>query len=310
MFEKTGRDRNDTSGQCDFENGRNNQRVDFEMNDLVSIIMPSYNTGKYIANSINSVLNQTYQDWELIIVDDGSDDEETVCILNDISDDQIVVYHTDHLRPAGARNYGIKFAKGKYILPVDSDDKIDPVYMEKAVGIIESNPQVGVVYCQADLFGEQHGRWELPDYSFKKMLLDNIVFVTALFYKSDWEMVGGFNTTMADGMEDYDFWLSIMALGREIYQIPEVLFHYRIKPVSRTTNFQKNCEQVQETYRQMYMSHRNFYGEHRDEYAMVLRDALIEQIFLRRKYEERWAKIVKFASYPIIGKMIRRLINE
>ncbi len=276
----------------------------------VSVIMPCYNDGKYIREAIESVKQQSYKDWELIIIDDGSDDEETKKIIESIEDEQIIVLHTEHLRPAGARNYGIQHASGKYILPVDSDDKIDCTYMQKAVEIIEQNPKIGVVYCYADLFGEQHGRWELPNYCFEKMLLDNIVFVTALFYKDDWEKVGGFSTTMAAGMEDYDFWLSIMGLGREIYQIPEVLFHYRIKPVSRTTNFQNNCAQVQETYRQMYLNHKDFYHEHFDEYAVVLRDALIEQIFLRRKYEERWAKIAKYASYPIVGKIMRKVLGE
>lgn len=278
--------------------------------ELVSVIMPCYNDGRYIQEAIESVKKQTYSKWEIIIIDDGSDDEETVKIISEIDDDRITVLHTEHLRPAGARNFGIQNAKGKYILPVDSDDVIDKTYMEKAVDIIESNSQIGVVYCQAELFGEQQGRWDLPDYCFEKMLLDNIVFVSALFYKEDWKRVGGFSTTMAVGMEDYDFWLSIMALGREIFQISEVLFYYRIKPVSRTTNFQNNCSQVQETYRQMYWNHKEFYREHADQYALVLRDALIEQIFLRRKYEEQCAKIEKLRSYPIIGRMIHRLLKE
>ena len=70
------------------------------------------------------------------------------------------------------------------------------------------------------------------------MLLDNIVFVTSMFYRSDWETVGGFKTNMDAGMEDYDFWLSILELGREIYQIPEVLFHEQLhfKKVVRKCN--------------------------------------------------------------------------
>ena len=274
--------------------------------EKVSIIMPCYNDGQYILEAIQSVREQTYTNWELIIIDDNSDDSDTVNIINSIHDPQILVLHSDHLRPAGARNYGIEHATGKYILPVDSDDTIDKTYIEKAVNVIESSPDTGIVYCKADLFGEKSGPWDLPEYSFKSMLLDNIVFVTALFYREDWEKVGGFSTTMVAGMEDYDFWLSIM----EIYQIPEVLFHYRIKPVSRTTTFQNNCEQVQDTYRQMYRNHADFYLQHYDEYAIVLRDALIEQIFLRKKYEERWAKIVKYASYPVIGKIIKKMLNE
>jgi len=278
--------------------------------EKVSVIMPCYNDGKYIMEAIDSIVKQTYQNWELIIVDDGSDDEETKRIINEIQNPKIKVFHTEHLRPAGARNYGIQKAEGTYILPVDSDDRIHEEYMEKAVKMIESNPRIGVVYCKAELFGEKSGSWNLPDYSFKHMLLDNIVFVTALFYKSDWEKVGGFNTSMAQGMEDYDFWLSILGLEREICQIPEVLFYYRIKPVSRTTNFQDNCVQVQNTYQQIYYNHKEFYQKHYDEYALVLRDALIEQIFIRRKYEERWEKISKMVSYPVIGNIIRRLIKE
>ena len=128
---------------------------------------------------------------------------------------------------------------------------IEKTYMEKAVKKIESNDKIGVVYCEADLFGEKTGKWQLPQYSFDKMLLDNIVFVTALFYKKDWESVGGFNTNMEAGMEDYDFWLGILELGKEIYQIPEILFHYRIKPVSRTTGFQSDYIQIQKVYRQI-----------------------------------------------------------
>ena len=278
--------------------------------EKVSVIMPCYNDGKYIMEAIDSIVKQTYQNLELIIVDDGSDDEETKRIINEIQNPKIKVFHTEHLRPAGARNYGIQKAEGTYILPVDSDDRIHEEYMEKAVKMIESNPRIGVVYCKAELFGEKSGSWNLPDYSFKHMLLDNIVFVTALFYKSDWEKVGGFNTSMAQGMEDYDFWLSILGLEREICQIPEVLFYYRIKPVSRTTNFQDNCVQVQNTYQQIYYNHKEFYQKHYDEYALVLRDALIEQIFIRRKYEERWEKISKMVSYPVIGNIIRKLIKE
>lgn len=278
--------------------------------EKISVIMPCYNDGKYIMEAIDSIEKQTYQNWELIIVDDGSDDEETKRIINEIQNPKIKVFHTEHLRPAGARNYGIQKAEGTYILPVDSDDRIHEEYMEKAVKMIESNPRIGVVYCKAELFGEKSGSWNLPEYSFKHMLLDNIVFVTALFYKSDWEKVGGFNTSMAQGMEDYDFWLSILGLEREICQIPEVLFYYRIKPVSRTTNFQDNCVQVQNTYQQIYYNHKEFYQKHYDEYALVLRDALIEQIFIRRKYEERWEKISKMVSYPVIGNIIRKLIKE
>ena len=275
--------------------------------EKVSVIMPCYNDGKYIEEAVESVFAQTYKNIELIVIDDGSDEQETIDILNRLGD-RIVLLKTNHLRPAGARNYGITRATGKYILPVDSDDKIDSTYVAKAVEILEKNQNIGVVYCEADLFGEKSGKWDLPSYSFDKMLLDNVVFVTALFYREDWEKVGGFNTHMLAGMEDYDFWLAILALGKEIYQIPEILFHYRIKPVSRTTGFQSDYVQMQATYRQIYDHHKEFFEKNSEEYAKVLRDALIEQIAIRMKYEKVFEKVQKYYKWPIIGRILKKFI--
>ena len=167
-----------------------------------------------------------------------------------------------------------------------------------------------VLFIEADLFGEKNGKWELPAYSFEKMLLDNVVFVTALFYKDDWERVGGFNTNMQAGMEDYDFWLGILELGKEIYQIPEILFHYRIKPISRTTGFQSDYIQMQQVYRQIYDNHKGFYEKHQEEYAKILRDALIEQIAIRSKYENGFEKAKKYYNLPIIKNIIRKIISN
>ena len=275
--------------------------------EKVSVIMPCYNDGKYIEEAVESVFAQTYKNIELIVIDDGSDEQETIDILNRLGD-RIVLLKTNHLRPAGARNYGITRATGKYILPVDSDDEIDSTYVAKAVEILEKNQNIGVVYCEADLFGEKSGKWDLPSYSFDKMLLDNVVFVTALFYREDWEKVGGFNTHMLAGMEDYDFWLAILALGKEIYQIPEILFHYRIKPVSRTTGFQSDYVQMQATYRQIYDNHKEFFEKNSEEYAKVLRDALIEQIAIRMKYEKVFEKVQKYYKWPIIGRILKKFI--
>lgn len=275
----------------------------------VSVIMPCFNDGEYIEDSIKSVLNQTYKNIEIIIINDGSTDELTNKILAEQEWPNTKVLNTNGIKPAAARNYGIKESTGKYILPVDSDDLIDPTYIEKAVKILEDNPNIGVVYCRAELFGESSGLWDLPRYSLDKMLLDNIVFVTALFYKEDWEKVGGFNTEMKNGMEDYDFWLSLLELGREIYQIDEILFKYRIKPVSRTTKFQSDEQVVMETYRQIYKNHPTLYAQYKDLYAEVLRDALINQIFLNRQLRSNIEYIKKIDKFPRLKKLLKGTLN-
>ena len=236
---------------------------------LVSVIMPCYNDGRYIKEAIDSLRRQTYSNFELIIVDDGSDDSETVSILSTLNDGKTTVLHTNHLRPAGARNYGIERARGKYILPLDSDDTIEPTYLEKAVNVLETQPDIGVVYCQADLFGEKSGRWELPDYSRRAMLLDNIVFVTSMFYRSDWETVGGFKTS-----------------------------------------FQESCPQVQQIYRRIFENHKDFYKNNYDEVIPIMRDALIEQIFLRKKLETELKMVQGVKNIPILGKFIKWIIEH
>lgn len=271
--------------------------------------MPCFNDGIYIEESINSVLNQTYSDIELIIIDDGSDDHLTIEILKNIDNPRISVLRVKHFGPANARNFGIENAKGKYILPVDADDKIDPSYVEKALKILDESEEVGAVYCQADLFGKKSGRWHLPDFSLEHMLLDNIVFVTAMFRKEDWEKVGGFSTDMKHGMEDYDFWLSMLELGKSIFQIPEILFHYRIKEISRTTNFTRSKENVKETYKLIYLRHKNLYSKNMDIYVLAMRNALIDHIFMKQQYVAS-CQIFNIANrFPVLKRIIKKTLN-
>lgn len=277
----------------------------------VSIITPCYNDGIYIEETIGSILSQTYKNLEIIIIDDGSEDTHTIDILKKLDlRDNIKVIKTNHVGPAEARNIGIKYASGEYILPVDSDDLIDSTYIEKAVMCMNSDDKLGIVYCHADLFGNKTGSWELPDYSIDKMLIDNIIFVTALFRRTDWEQVGGFKSNMEHGMEDYDFWLSIIELGREVYQLPEVLFHYRVKDSSRTTKFHKSIDNVKETYRNIYLQHKILYERYKDKYAIVLRDALIECIFMNRAYSESMAFIERLNRIPFLKYLIKRFIMK
>lgn len=274
----------------------------------VSIIMPCFNDGEYIEESIESVLSQTYDNIELIIVDDGSTDKKTIEILDSLELDKIKVIRSERLRPAGARNLGIEKSNGTYILPVDSDDLIDRNYVAKAVEILDSNENVGIVYCYADLFGEKKGRWQLPDYSFENMLLDNVIFVTAMFRKEDWFKVGGFNTNLIHGMEDYDFWISILELEREVVQIPEVLFKYRIKNKSRTTKFNEDSNVVKETYKQILRNHAKFYSKHSIKYEIVLRNALIDQIFINRFLKKNVDIFEKIMGNKIIRKVVKKFI--
>ncbi len=271
--------------------------------------MPCFNDGAYIEEAIESVNKQTYEDIEIIVIDDGSDDPGTVETIQKLSSENIRILRTNHVGPAAARNYGISKASGKYILPLDADDTIESDYIEKACSIIANDEKIGAVYCEADLFGERSGRWDLPNYSEDILLLDNIVFITALFRKRDWEIIGGYNENMAMGMEDYDFWISMLELGKKIVQIHEILFHYRIKKISRTTNLESNCQVMQQTYELIYDNHREYYQRNAEKYAKILRNALIEQVLIRKKYERIFGKVIKYKDYPVIGRVVKKIVE-
>ena len=198
----------------------------------VSVIIPCFNQGLYLDEAVDSVLAQTFQDFEVLVVDDGSTDAETVKMLKDYARLKTRVIHTDNQGLSAARNNGIHEAQGDYILPLDADDKIGKGYLDEALRILEQHPEIGIVYCEASYFGVKGGRWALPEYSLDKIMNHNVIFCTALFRKADWEAAGGYNVNMVYGWEDWDFWLSLIHLGLKVYRIPKIYFYYRLREVS------------------------------------------------------------------------------
>lgn len=231
-------------------------------NPTVSVIMPCYNQGQYLEEAVGSLLAQTYQDFEIIVINDGSTDEFTVRLLQTYEQPNLLVLNTDNHGPSAARNTGIQQARGQYILPLDADDRIAPTFLEKTVPILDGNPNVGIVYTQAELFGEKNGRFDLPIYRFPDILLGNMIFNTSLYRKADWEKAGGYNENMVWGWEDYDFWLSLLELGREVIQIPEVLYFHREVPHSRSQQITQS--DWIKCHTQVFKNHSTLYADHLD----------------------------------------------
>lgn len=271
----------------------------------VSVIMPCFNDGLYIHEAIQSVDLKRNEQTEIIIIDDGSTDSLTRSILSQIHGDRIRVIHADHGGPSAARNLGIENALGSYILPLDADDCIEAEYIEKALSVLKNDSKIGVVYCHADLFGQETGPWKLPDYSFDRMLVQNLVFVTAMFRKEDWAAIGGFRSDMKYGMEDYDFFIGMLASGKEIYQLPEVMFHYRIKNISRTTAFLKESSHVKEAFQQIYEHHQDFYQRYAKQYACILRKELIQEQYEKQRLIHANRVILRIKKFAPINWLVK-----
>jgi glycosyltransferase involved in cell wall biosynthesis len=225
----------------------------------VSVIIPCYNQGHFLDEAVASVLGQSYQDFEIIIVNDGSTETESISILKNYNKPKTIVAHTNNQGLAMARNHAIQLSNGKYILPLDADDKIGRTYLEKAVECLEANDNLGIVYCEAEFFGNKTGKWELPEYQFPDILLGNRIFCSGFFRKLDWQKTGGYNSKMIYGWEDYDFWLSILELEREVYRIPEVLFFYRSTAGSMAKRM--DDEKQISSYAQIFHNHPDLYSK-------------------------------------------------
>lgn len=229
-------------------------------NSKVSVIIPCYNHGEYIEEAIDSVLSSTYNNYEIIVINDGSTDLYTKEVLQTLNKPHTIVIHGPNRGLAHSRNMGIEKATGEYILPLDADDMISKEYMGKAVRILE-RPDIGIVYAKAKMFGNEKGRWRLPPYSFEQMLASNVIFCTAFFRKKDWQKVGGYKSDIPFGKEDWEFWLSLLEVGLKVYQLPEVHFYYRRKAVSM--DVLANEEGKQELINEfIYKTHKNLYDEH------------------------------------------------
>ena len=223
----------------------------------ISVIIPCFNQGLYLDEAVESVLAQTFQDLEILVVDDGSTDVETVNILKDAVWPKTRVIRTENQGLSAARNNGIREAQGDYILPLDADDKIGQGYLEDAVRILDKHPEIGIVYSEATYFGARTSYWQLPDFSTDQMLFQNLIFCSALFRREHWEKVGGYNINMVYGWEDWDFWLSVIQLGAKVYRIPKVHFFYRLKEVSMVTSM--NEEQQFFMRLHAFWNHRDLY---------------------------------------------------
>ena len=223
----------------------------------VSVIIPCFNQGQFLREAVDSVVAQTFDDLEIIIVNDGSDDEQTLSVFDDLKVDRARIIYTENQGLPNALNNGIEVSKGSYILPLDADDRLDGSYIAKAVAVLESDEEAGIVYCQAELFGEENGRWELPEYRFPDILLGNVIFNSSLFRRSDWETVNGYNANMSRGLQDYDFWLSLIELGRTVVCIPEVLFFYRKHPGSKSRSLGPG--EFAALYTRLFQNHSKLY---------------------------------------------------
>lgn len=205
---------------------------------ILSILMPVYKVENYIEEAVYSILNQTFRDFELIVLDDCSPDK-SLQIVKKITDPRIRIYHGEkNVGLANILNIGLKLARGKYIGRMDSDDISDLSRFEMQIHYMESHPDVDLCSCAMELFGAKNDIW-IRSSNFEEIKISALFFSPILHASSVWRQKSFEELEFRQEMvpaEDYDLWTRAIAKGLKLINIPEVLYKYRIHPSQITTS--------------------------------------------------------------------------
>ena len=207
---------------------------------LVSVIMPAYRVAAYIREAIESVIAQSYSDWELIVVDDGSPDESgAIAASYAAGDKRIRVARQANSGLSSARNHGIRLARGEFIAILDSDDMWQPSFLAAQVAVLQHHPEVDIITGNAWNLGS--GRdgtlWHpCPDPRPHPNLLEILrdeeaVFIMSVVRRRVFDAIGGFDETLRSN-EDYHFWLRAALAGFRFMRNDRPLAYYRRRPDS------------------------------------------------------------------------------
>jgi hypothetical protein len=214
---------------------------------LVSIIIPCYEQAQYLSEAVASVVVQTYNNWEIIIVNDGSPDN-----TSEVAQKLIAAYPTKNIRlleqenkgSAEARNAGIAIAAGEYILPLDADDKLSINALALMLKVALQQDLPCVVFGSYENFGTVNQIVISANlYSPEKLKTHNVLHNSSLYSKQVWETVGGY-ASIVNGYEDWDFWLNCHKHHIPFYGIQEVILYYRRAPVSGITKANQQSERL------------------------------------------------------------------
>lgn len=227
--------------------------------DKVSIIVPCFNQENFLAECLESVLNQKYKNWECIIVNDGSTDKsEEIAIEYSVKDNRFNYLNIKNSGVSFARNYGINNSNGEFILPLDGDDKIDEDYIFEAIKAFNRNPSLKLVYCKANLFGDENIYWDLPKYKYEDFIFQNCIFCSAMFKRIDFINTEGYDLKMIYGYEDWEFWMQLLDKNDTVFRIDKILFFYR-KTINSRNNFIKNEQNHAKMIDYIYKKHHSKY---------------------------------------------------
>lgn len=287
---------------------------------LVSIIIPAYNAERYVKEALDSALAQTYPNCEVIVVDDGSTDRTRTILESYMAEGKIRYIYQKNKGLAGARNVGIRAARGEYIALLDSDDILLPDKVREQVEALESHPSYGVCYCDILHFTDPpagragtaprvfyHHRYNYPSGNILEPLL-SVQFINPLTIVARaevFERYGYFDEQLRRS-EDWDLWLRWAYAGVEFFHLHKPLAHYRIRGGGNLSSVESEPEMKEKNFEVFSRLAATMSEEERKHYQMPLilsrlkRKAALAHLMVGDKK----GALARDESMPLILKML------
>jgi glycosyltransferase involved in cell wall biosynthesis len=269
----------------------------------LSVVIPCLDHGELLIEAVASAERSISEPYELIVVDDGSRQPRTLEVLAALSAAGYFVVHQENQGLAAARNRGIELATSRYVVPLDSDNRLLPGFPEAAAGVLDEDPRAGVVYGDRSELGLRSGAIQVPEFDLDRLLTGNFIDACTVIRKRAWSECGGFDRNMPhQGWEDWDFWISAAERGWQFHHLPWVTFEYRVRPGSMIWRL-ASPEVGRPLQSYIVGKHRDLYLERLPQLLMEVQSAqresrslLDEAARLRREAEGRVEEIKALAD--------------
>lgn len=244
---------------------------------VASVIIPCFNMGRYLDDALDSIRAQTFADYEVIIVDDGSTEKDTLEKLKTIRD--VVVIRQENMGLPAARNSGVRAAKGEFVTCLDADDVLRPRFLEACVTELNNlrAQNAGFVGVYTKLFEGRDTLWKPLEHDPVALLRTNFFHSATMFRKSAWKAVGGYDETMRKGYEDWNFWIALVESGYTWALVHEELTGYRIRENSMVVNSNKLHGEL---YAKIVDNHPIIFDRYGKELIKILMSAVAEKDML------------------------------
>lgn len=283
---------------------------------MLSIVIPYYNMGSYVEDTVKSVLSSDYDSKEIIIINDGSTEMKSIEKLKELKEKYPVqIVNRTNAGLSATRNYGASIAQGTYIAFLDSDDTVEPGYYSKSIEILKQYRNIHFVGSWLTYFGEGQGTWPTFNPEPPYLLIHNPINSSAVVYKRQTFLNYGVNSSdLIYGMEDWEAIINLVSNGYRGVVIPQKLFNYRVRKGSMSQSFTR--EKQLYLIKLIMQKHSTIYETFGKEVAQILNSNGSSLNFDNPTFEVVQAVPLKYISslkntlkeYIKRNKMLRRSV--